>query len=233
MEVNKRRFMDRFLPGEPCLLCTEVTNASFLCERCRSDLPLNRPACRFCARSLPATGLCPSCSRRPPPFRATAVFRYEYPLSLLIQRLKFRGHPGLGQALGQLMLETGCINIHGDRSPCLLPMPLHWRRQSWRGFNQALELARPIAAHLELSINTAACRRIRPSQPQSELGQVGRRDNVRGVFAADTDKLPHYVVIIDDVITSGHSVSALAHCLRRAGVQQIDVWALARAGQHK
>lgn len=229
LKVNKRRFLERLLPASSCLLCADVTESGYVCRQCQSDLPTVGIACHLCARPLPTPGPCPDCSRRPPPYRAAALFRYEYPLSLLIQRLKFRGQAGIGRTLGLMMLESGLVNT--DKRPqCLIPMPLHWRRQFMRGFNQALELAWPIAAGLDLPVNTEACHRIRPSRPQSELGRAARRSNVRGIFAANADQLPDYVAIIDDVITSGHTASELARCLRRAGAKEIEVWALARAG---
>ncbi len=112
-------------------------------------------------------------------------------------------------------------------------MPLHWRRQLWRGFNQSLELARPIAAGLGIPLRTDLCRRVRATSAQTHLARGARRRNVRAAFRVHNGPLPRHVAIVDDVMTSGQTVTELARTLRRAGVEEVQVWALARAGLDK
>lgn len=223
--VNKRRNSKRILPAGRCLLCSESSN-KLVCAACRDDLPRPAAQCRGCAVALPAPGRCPRCLRRPPPFSAVAAFHYDYPLSRLVQRLKFRGQAGLACALGEWLLP---VVADQPRPDCLLPMPLHWKRQLWRGFNQALELARPLSRELAIPINANLCRRRLPTRAQTDLSRAQRRRNVQQAFVARAGKLPEHVAIVDDVMTSGHTVAELSHTLRRAGVQTIQVWALSRA----
>lgn len=229
IKVNNRLLINQFLPGSVCRLCRADSADAILCPACVADLPWLGPACRRCAEALPADGLCPRCQRRPPPFQSClAPFRYDFPLSELIQQMKFDGQPGLCHALGGLLLSA--VRSSQQVLPdALLPMPLHWRRSAARGYNQALELARPLAAALERPLLTELCRRVRTTRPQASLAGRDRRDNVRDAFVLRGSP-PARIAIIDDVFTSGHTVTALSRCLLKGGVKRVDVWVLARAG---
>lgn len=229
--VNKQRFINQFIPANSCLLCAGEHNERLVCQPCLADLVRLGDCCPVCAIPLPITALCPACLRRPPPYTAQTIFRYEYPLSLLIQRLKFRGHASLGHILGELMLSR--FQEQQPLPDCLVPMPLHWRRQLWRGFNQALELARPLARGLDLPLRTDLCRRRHATRPQTNLPSSARRTNVHNVFTTCLLTMPAHVAIIDDVLTSGQTAAELARVLKRAGVQHVQVWTLARAGLHE
>lgn len=226
---HKKQLFKRFLPPGSCLLCAGRSN-ELVCPACRRDLPRLGSCCRLCALPLPQPGLCPDCLRRPPPFTARAAFHYDYPLSLLIKRLKFRGQAGLGRFLGECLQTELARQPPANRPECLLPMPLHWRRQLWRGFNQSLELARPIAAGLGIPLRADLCRRVRATAAQTHLDRRARRRNVHAAFWVCSGPLPRHVAIVDDVMTSGHTVTELARTLRRAGVEEVQIWTLARAG---
>lgn len=111
----------------------------------------------------------------------------------------------------------------------LVPVPLHRARLRERGYNQSLELARVVARHFGLPLAMHAVRRVRATTPQTTLTSNERRRNVRNAFHATVDFSGKRVVIVDDVMTSGHTVNALARCLRRAGAVSIVVWVTARA----
>ncbi|MDZ7734983.1 MAG: ComF family protein [Gammaproteobacteria bacterium] len=214
--------------GGSCLLC-DAAATGLLCKDCCSDLPWLTNSCDRCALPLPYNASCPRCLRRPLPCHVRAACRYEYPVPLLVQRLKFHGRPGLGAEFARLMLAR--IPAHDPSDTCLLPMPLHWRRQLYRGFNQALEIARPLAAHLDIPLRVDVCRRVRATRPQTDLHGRQRRRNVSGAFRVyPTCRLPAHVIVVDDVMTSGHTAAALARSLRRAGVRTVTLWAFARAG---
>ena len=124
-----------------------------------------------------------------------------------------------------------------QREPCpvelpdlLLSVPLHRRRLRQRGYNQALELARPLAQALHVPLRHDRLQRRRHTGAQTELDAVSRRRNVRGAFAVrEGVALPAHVAILDDVMTTGATLAECARVLRRAGVARVDVWALARA----
>jgi ComF family protein len=113
----------------------------------------------------------------------------------------------------------------------LIPVPLHRMRLRTRGFNQAMELARHLGQRLAVPVDCRICRRDRRTEPQSLTPLRLRRRNLRGAFSV-TGELPAgaHVAIIDDVMTTGHTVEELARVLTRAGAGRVEVWVIARSG---
>ncbi|WP_426701721.1 ComF family protein [Rhodanobacter sp. Col0626] len=224
------RRLQQFVLPLRCLLCGAAGFAGMdLCADCAAELPRNRSCCARCALPL-ATGaaLCGECQRRAPPWDAAwAPFRYGWPLDRLESRYKFGSDLAAGRTL----------SILWQREPCpiglpqlLLTVPLHRHRLRRRGYNQALELARPLARALDVPLRHDALERRRSTDAQTELDAVARRRNVHGAFAVREDiALPAHVAILDDVMTTGATLAECTRVLRRAGVQRVDVWALARA----
>ena len=213
-----------------CLACGEPGAAGLdLCPACHDDLPWNHSACARCALPLPRPA--PRCGRcagaRLPQALARAVFRHAAPVDQLHRRLKFRGDLAAGRLLGQLLAE----GLAGAPRPAaLVPLPLHHARLRQRGYDQALELARPLARTLGLPLLADRLRRPRATAPQAELDAAARRHNVRGAFAvAGGPALPAHVALFDDVMTTGATLQEAARALRQSGVARVDLWALARA----
>jgi ComF family protein len=203
-----------------------------LCVGCASDLPANRVCCPRCARPLdgplPLGAVCGACLRRPPPFeRSLAALRYENPVPYLVGAAKFRGRLACVRLLGQLLLDA--VQVRGLLPPeVLVPVPLHPVRLAERGYNQALEIARVLGGGLDLPLDGRCCHRATATPPQAGLDEAARQRNIRGVFAAQTPFPWSRVAIVDDVVTTGSTVSELARVLRRAGAREIEVWAAAR-----
>jgi ComF family protein len=212
-----------------CLACGERGHdGRDLCLACTTALPWNRVACPTCALPLPVPApACGACLQRPPPLDAVhAAFVYAPPLDRLLPRFKFHGDLAAGRLLAQLM-DDGFAGL--DRPDALVPVPLHRRRLRARGYDQALELARPMARTPGLPLLASALHRVRPTAAQSELSALARRRNVRDAFVvAGAAKLPAHVVLVDDVMTTGATLHAAAKALRRAGVQRVDAWVCAR-----
>lgn len=216
-----------------CLLCRANGEADQdLCTGCHADLPRNSIACQRCALPLAAhpkaTLICGQCQSHPPPFNRTfAPFLYQSPLDFLIQDLKFHGHLAAARLLGGLLSEV--LERQGGPLPeCIIPVPLHPTRLRERGFNQALELARPVARRLGIPILADGVKRIRLTPAQSQLDLNARRENLRGAFFLSRAIQARHVAIFDDVITTGTTASELALTLQRAGIEKIEVWACAR-----
>lgn len=121
------------------------------------------------------------------------------------------------------------LAARGESADVIVPVPLHRTRLRQRGYNQSLELAQPIARTLGLPMAVHGVRRVRATAPQVGLAHKERRRNVRGAFETKSDFEGQRVAVVDDILTSGHTVEALARCLRRAGAAEIAVWVLARA----
>lgn len=202
-----------------------------LCSYCEEELVANRNVCRCCALPLPAAdgAPCVACRRRTRRFDAAfAAYRYEYPVDRLVQRFKYHGDLAVGRVLAELMARA--LAARSMEAPlALVPVPLARAKQRERGFNQALELARPIARALALPIRMDLCARVRVTQDQAGLAARDRQRNVRGAFAASNAGMPRHVALIDDVLTTGSTCDELARVLKRAGAERVDVWVVARA----
>ena len=225
--------LDALLPSH-CLLCgARGQGALSLCAACEADMPRNMTCCTRCALPLESPApLCGRCIKHAPPWDAAWVpFRYEWPLAQLESRFKFGGDLAAGRTLS--MLWTASPAPH-DLPDAIVPVPLHRLRLRQRGYNQALELAKPLAKHFGVSVSRDALRRSRDTHAQTELTALQRRRNVRGAFVANPDgKAPGHVALLDDVFTTGATLAECARVLKRAGVQRVDVWALARAPAHR
>lgn len=211
-----------------CLLCGETgANGRDLCPACAEALPWNASACLRCALPLPVPGTCGACLQKPPPMGEThAVFVYGFPLDRLVPRLKFHNDLAAGRLLSGLMAEgLGAL----PRPAALLPVPLHATRLGRRGYDQALELARPLARAFQVPLLPDALVRTRATAPQSELDAEARQRNLRRAFEVRAGAgLPAHVVLIDDVMTTGATLEAAAKALLRAGVARVDAWVCAR-----
>ncbi|WP_202842617.1 ComF family protein [Luteimonas saliphila] len=215
-----------------CLACREPAPAGDdLCHACRTELPWNSSACPRCAVPLPDAGPpdtpCGACQRRPPPLQqAHAAFVYGAPLDRLLPRFKFHRDLAAGRLLADAMTERFAAL---PRPEALLAVPLHRARLRRRGYDQALELARPLARALRLPLLDGTLVRARATAPQSELDAASRRRNLRDAFEVRRGiALPEHVVLVDDVMTTGATLHAAARALRVAGVARVDAWVCAR-----
>ena len=241
--VNRfwHHLLDRLYPPT-CVLCRGDGEPGWdLCAACREELPRNTRCCSVCAIPLPlliqAEQRCGVCQRHPPGFdRVTAPFLYTYPLRELIITLKFQQQLALAPLLGRLLAEEllpliGAGDAFSVWPEVIMPVPLHPHRLRERGFNQALELARPLARQLQIPLDLKVCQRIHHTVPLSSLTAKARRSAIRGAFAVTTPSRYRHVVLLDDVVTTGSTVNELATLLLRSGVERVDVWALARTAQ--
>ncbi|SFS16427.1 comF family protein [Dyella sp. OK004] len=200
-----------------------------LCHACDADLPRNRSCCARCALPLPhAAELCGECQRRLPPWDAAwAPFRYGWPLDRLESRFKFGADLAAGRTLSKLWAREFTSL---EKPDLILPVPLHPKRLRQRGYNQALELARPLAAAWHVPMRSDILQRERDTAAQTELDRAARRRNMRGAFSLSASiALPAHIALLDDVMTTGATLAECALRLKRAGVRRVDVWALARA----
>lgn len=222
------RNVGRTLFAPRCLVCAERgAGGRDLCAACTAALPWNRSACLRCAIPLPVPGTCGQCLQTPPALTEThAVFVYGFPLDRLVPRFKFHNDLAAGRLLSEWMVDA---SRDLPRPQALLPIPLHPQRLRQRGYDQALELAKPLARALQVPLLADALVRTRATAAQSELDAAARQRNLRRAFAvADRVTLPDHVVLIDDVMTTGATLQAAASTLLRAGVARVDAWVCAR-----
>jgi ComF family protein len=227
------KIKQRLLPDNGfCLLCLAHTPGRDLCAPCAADLPWNRQCCQLCALPLPSgQPVCGACLAEPPAYRCRTPLRYAFPVDRLLARLKYHGQLTPARLLGELLAEAMPA---GELPGLLLPMPLHDSRLRERGYNQATELARPLARRLRLPLEHDLVRRQKATTMQKGLSAAERQKNVKQAFAVDMARYealgrPLRVTIIDDVVTTGATVESLARALRKAGVSEVEVLALTRA----
>lgn len=226
--LTAHRFIDLLLPDQ-CRICGAASPGAGYCRDCAGALPRHDRQCRTCGVPVGFDGICGRCQHDPPPFTETiAPFLYAPPVSEDILKLKYHRKLACGRDLGTLLAREVAARLP-ELPDVLVPVPLHWKRQFRRGFNQSVEIARPVSSALDIPIETGLVRRRFHTLPQVGLRPAQRRRNLRGVFEPSSKPMPGSAAIIDDVITSGATVAALARCLRAAGIEHVTVWALARA----
>lgn len=215
------------LLGACCLLCGSSITEGPICPPCEQDLPrLNGPCCPRCAEPTTHGEHCGTCLHTPPAFDSTrGLFRYEFPVDRMIHALKY-GHqlafaPWMGQGL---LAATESLSID-----MILAMPLHPTRLRERGFNQAMELARPIAQARGIALHPQALQRVLATAAQAGLQLKLRHSNLRGAFACAHDLRGRRILLIDDVMTSGASAREAARVLRLHGAKEIHIAVVARA----
>ena len=202
---------DQLVMPMRCVFCgvRARENERYVCGPCREDLPRSHPA--------------------PPPAPLTAErapLAYEFPVDAAIKALKFKRRLWYGPALAELLSRS--VDELPQDIDAVLPVPLHWRRKWGRGFNQAREIARPIARQLGAPL-VGGVRRARSTRPQSGLTAAERRRNVQGAFVARGRCHARHVLIVDDVITTGATIAQLARVVLDSGARKVSAIAVARA----
>ncbi|MDR6644596.1 MULTISPECIES: ComF family protein [unclassified Luteibacter] len=218
----------RFLLSPRCLVCeADGMDGRALCGACGSGLVRNDVCCGRCAVPLPvAVAECDACRQRERPWADLWVpFVYTWPIDVLEARFKFAGSLVAGRVLADAWLAAGQPPTMPE---LILPVPLHTSRLRSRGYNQALELARPLGRHLGIPVRHDVLSRVKRTAAQTELDALTRARNVRGAF--DVRRMPpqRHVALLDDVMTTGATLGECAQLLIEAGIPRVDVWALAR-----
>lgn len=239
-----------------CILCNGQSKRSLdLCLDCENDLPSIYQACTRC--SIPLTEKlirpesqtdeaeysqaydfinCGQClAEQPPQDQTIALFSYEFPIDRLITHTKFSGKTVYAKVLGHLLaqkIQNSYVN--SELPEAIIPVPLSKQRLQQRGFNQATLIAKPIARNLGIPLLLRHCERIIHTDEQSSLNANKRRHNVRNAFAVrkplvnKRKQALRHIAIVDDVMTTGATLEALAKALLKYDVEKIDFWVIAR-----
>jgi ComF family protein len=224
-----------------CQVCGDFSSVLF-CDACRESVsPIEPPFCRHCGRAFDpksaAGPLCGDC--RQDAFRfdiARATATHTGALRKAIIAFKFYGRRRLVQPLGQMLADflnhpTSAEAIEPAGLDIVVPVPLHEARERWRGFNQSLALARPVALSIGRPMRPDVLIRHRHTRPQIDLTPAQRRGNVRGAFAVTLPEAVagRAVLLIDDVFTTGNTLSECARALKRAGATRVACLTLSRS----
>ena len=222
-----RSVFGRFALKQPCVLCGSMSRHGLWCGACEQALPyLRRPLCLSCAQPIPDGDLCGHCLAHPPKFsRCTAVLAYAFPVNKLVQGLKYGDQLALADALAKQLTPR----IDRSSLPdCIIAMPLHPNKLEHRGYNQALLIAKVLARELDIELLTDTCQRVRDTPSQSTLPFKERGKNMRDAFRCGADLSGKKIALVDDVLTSGASLNALASVVQKQGAIDIQAWVVAR-----
>ena len=210
-----------------------------VCSTCLESIePISGGRCLLCGERLfsgLAQSLCGECLTERPPFaKASAYGSYEAGLRELIHLLKYDAVRPAAEVLGRMLAEavTDLAPDFDRESPLVVPVPLHANKLRQRGFNQAELIARTMAKQkvLGLSLKMAPELLIRKRATESQVGYTRQQRiaNLRGAFRADSAVAGHDILLVDDVFTTGTTVSECARVLRRAGAERVWVATVAR-----
>jgi ComF family protein len=228
--------IEHLLPAQ-CLLCRLPSNNKLICRYCQNALLQDRPCCQRCGLPLSESQpFCGDCLKQPHFFtQLHALADYKKPYSMLLKKFKYTKQLINGELLADLLIQSITRNISRQQLAqidYLLPVPLHKQKHQQRGFNQAQLLAEKISKQLQLPLLLDAVKRQKYTNAQEGLSLPKRKNNLQDAFITtskqQTKLSGSYIVIIDDVVTTGATVNSLCQVLLHAGVQRVDVWCLCR-----
>ena len=203
------------------------------CPDCQARVPrIHQPICEKCGIPIPSSNLCENCQSNPPVYRmmrSWAVF--DSPVQNGLHTMKYRRNLGLGESIAQQMRDY----VASLQWPVtlLIPVPLGKKRLAERGYNQVGLVGRPLAYHMGWMYEPYALRKRRDSRSQVGLNLSQRRENVRGAYeAAPSTVQGKSILLMDDVATTGATISACTETLLSAGAREVYVLTIARALPH-
>ncbi len=231
-----------------CILCDAVvgkrvekgiSNIS-LCKDCYHDLPWLEHACKQCGIACQHCGIespvCGACQKKTPFVDYTlSALHYVSPVDYFVTELKFSKQLTSAAIMSELLYQFLDQHISQKmttgKPDFIIPVPLHKNRLRLRGFNQAVELAKPLARKFSIPMLQNSVIRTKNTAPQSDLDAGQRHKNIRNSFQIEnSDQLTAaHVTIVDDVVTTGATCNELARLLKNAGVKKVGVWSVARA----
>lgn len=235
--LGMQRALSLIYPDQ-CLICPELVETSGgLCPSCWRDMPfLSGLVCDACGAGLPGQGdgsaaYCDDCLAMPRPWEAgRAAIAYRGTGRRLVLALKHGDRPELAKPASAWMLTAGHALLR--RETLLVPVPVHRLRLLSRRYNQAAELARALARRGGLACCVDALVRNRRTAVQDGMGVDQRFANVTGAIAANRRRLSllqgRDICLIDDVMTSGATLTAATEACHDAGATRVSVLVLAR-----
>ena len=230
-----KKLLDLVFPPR-CAVCGEILTmeerSGFLCKECNGNIPcFPKEKCPHCGGETDNAGFCDFCVKGCAFESACAAFPYEA-VRDAIHLFKYDGDKTIGYGLGELMAEY-LLKYHAEllvKTDVMVSVPLHPKKEKYRGFNQTHILCEKISEKTGLIFEKKALERKRETIAQSELNPEERKLNLKDAFMAVEDFTGKRVLLVDDIFTTGTTCNECAKELYRAGAKEVMVFALSAAG---
>ncbi len=196
------------------------------CQHCINDLYEEHRCLQCGLPTLKTVEFCGQCLSNPPPWhRLYCVGDYQPPLSKYIHSLKYQHQFWLSGDLTYLLARQ-----RFQPAKIITSVPLHWRRQLWRGYNQSDHLALSLCQHLGIQerFDNQVFKRIKHTNTQRGLDKSARLINLNNAFTLDPSRIARHMAIVDDVVTTGGTIRQLCQLLLDVGVETIDIYCICR-----
>mgnify|MGYP001943723320 CR=1 FL=1 len=214
-----------------CILCDMPCNSlQSICPTCWNDLPWQLNTCKHCAITISAKSadICKNCLKKKPHFDNTiAAFNYQFPIDIILPKIKKQQAKHHIKWLAHALAGKISIQQNYQLPEALIPVPLSNIKQLIKGYNQTEQLCLALNKSLQININTQLVVKVKETQSQASLKAKARKKNLIDAFRVHKTPLKH-VAIVDDVMTTGATANEIAKELKKAGVQKIELWILAR-----
>ena len=226
--MNTLHFLNFLLPVS-CGLCNSATNSHLaLCQPCLNELPYLGDSCPGCASPSRSTTLCGKCQKQQPSYDQTlALLLYQQPVNTLIQQFKFNRKLEYSRLFSELLAER--LALFAEPPDLIIPVPLHSSRLRSRGYNQAWELTKHLSKIADIPASHKLCSRIKKTPLQTGLKASERKQNLKQAFAVTGNVKGLHVCVVDDVMTTGSTLEAIAAVLKAAGAAHVSGLVVARA----
>lgn len=237
---HSQTLLEACLPSH-CLLCNLISKQPLICRYCHDAILTERTCCLHCGCGLESSqAFCGECLQHHFDFKQLhAIASYQSPFPALIKQLKYNNQLLYADLLGLLLADSIKQRYSQDQIQAidyLIPVPLHIKKHRQRGFNQSQLISDALVKHLPLTIAPQKITRHKTTNAQEGLSRNQRILNLNNAFSltpqAKTALEGKYIVLIDDVVTTGSTINSLCQCLLAANVKRIDVWCICRTELH-
>ena len=220
-----RNFPDILYP-RCCPLCHRVLKdpSRLVCPQCAREIrPVSGPRCFKCGKPVrEEEELCPDCRKVPRAFeQGRGIFLYDDRMKDSLMKYKYFGRREYGRFYAKAMCLYAGKELERWKPDIIVPVPLHWKKQRMRGFNQAAFLAEQISKQTGIPADCTLVKKTKKTKSQKKLDAAQRRNNLKEAFQVREEVNGKKILVVDDVYTTGSTMDAMASCLRVKGADKV------------
>lgn len=220
-----RSFPDLLYP-RCCPMCHQILRdpSRLICPRCAKEIrPIKGPRCFKCGKPVrEEEEYCSDCRTHPGAFtEGKGIFLYDQKMKDSLMKYKYHGRREYGRFFARAMYIYGKKELERWNPDLIVPVPLYWKKQRMRGFNQAAYLAEQLSVYTGIPADCTLVKKIKQTKSQKKLDAAGRRKNLKEAFQVRERVDGKRILVVDDVYTTGSTMDAMASCLRDKGAEKI------------